>query len=525
MAKKKSKKAKAKNSINHLIIFVAFIAVIGIFLHLKTNAIIEGIHHTHTSHLITSTSQYLDAHLTNIGDQLNNRIEIQPFNIFAFFIFLCAICHTFLTHKFREIAHHIEDNHKNKLKADKDDVRFAIDKSLETDKSFAAEAFHFLGEVEVVFAIWIIPLLFFLTFFFDWHTAIDYLESREYTEPLFVIVIMTIASTRPIVRFAESCLKSIARLGNETPAAWWLTILTVGPILGSLISEPAAMTLSAMLLSRQFYDLKPSPKLSYATLGLLFTNISVGGVLTNFAAPPVLMVAKVWGWTTPFMALNYGWKAVLGIVMANALYFMYFRKDFSKLKRDRSKIKEDKKVGRSDRPIPYWVTGVHLFLLAWTVIQNHHPVLFIGSFLFFIAFYQASAPHQSILSLKTPILVGTFLAGLIIHGGLQGWWISAVLEKVSEGVLMGLAIVLTAFNDNAAITYLTSQIENFSDAMKYAVVAGAVTGGGLTVIANAPNPAGQAFLNQYFEDGISPVGLFLGAAIPTFIMAVCFKVL
>ena len=84
------------------------------------------------------------------------------------------------------------------------------------------------------------------------------------------------------------------------------------------------------------------------------------------------------------------------------------------------------------------------------------------------------------------------------------------------------ATVLTAFNDNAAITYLATLVPNFTDSLKYAVVAGAVTGGGLTVIANAPNPAGQSILSRYFEDGVAPLSLALGAFVPTVIVLLCF---
>ena len=83
--------------------------------------------------------------------------------------------------------------------------------------------------------------------------------------------------------------------------------------------------------------------------------------------------------------------------------------------------------------------------------------------------------------------------------------------------------VLTAFNDNALITYLASLVPNLDESLKIAVVAGAVTGGGLTVIANAPNPAGQALLNRFFDGAIRPVGLFLGALPPTVIAAVAFR--
>jgi len=89
-------------------------------------------------------------------------------------------------------------------------------------------------------------------------------------------------------------------------------------------------------------------------------------------------------------------------------------------------------------------------------------------------------------------------------------------------VLMVGATVLTAFNDNAAITYLASQAPGLGITAKYAVLAGAVTGGGLTVIANAPNPAGQSVLGKYFQGGVSPGKLALSAIIPTIIMGACF---
>ena len=85
------------------------------------------------------------------------------------------------------------------------------------------------------------------------------------------------------------------------------------------------------------------------------------------------------------------------------------------------------------------------------------------------------------------------------------------------------ATILTAFNDNALITYLATLAPNLGDALKIAVLEGAVLGGGLTVIANAPNPAGQALLSRFFDDSVSPLGLFLGAIGPTVITGVVFR--
>jgi len=142
----------------------------------------------------------------------------------------------------------------------------------------------------------------------------------------------------------------------------------------------------------------------------------------------------------------------------------------------------------------------------------------------FIGFAKVTAPYQNQIDLKPPMLVGFFLGGLVIHGGLQGWWIAPVLGSLSEIPLMISATVLTAFNDNAAITFLSTLVPGFTDTLKYSVVAGAVAGGGLTVIANAPNPAGQAILKKHFDNGVAPVKLLLSALIPTIIMIGCFLI-
>ena len=123
--------------------------------------------------------------------------------------------------------------------------------------------------------------------------------------------------------------------------------------------------------------------------------------------------------------------------------------------------------------------------------------------------------------MKASFLVGFFLAGLVTLGGLQSWWLKPLLSSMGDLVLFLGATSLTAITDNAALTYLGSLVE-LSEASKYALVAGAVAGGGLTVIANAPNPAGFGILKDTFgPDGINPVRLFLYALIPTLIGMSC----
>jgi hypothetical protein len=342
----------------------------------------------------------------------------------------------------------------------------------------------------------------------------------NFTEPLFVVVIMSIAASRPVLLLAEHTLAAFARIGRHTVAAWWFSILTIGPVLGSLITEPAAMTISALLLASKFYAFNPGPRLSYATLGLLFVNISVGGTFTHFAAPPVLMVAGRWGWDLPFMVTNFGWKAGVGIIAANFTFYVAFRRELRQL--GSAAVNRHTDVEAAGVPIPLWITGVHVLFLAWTVWNNHSPTFFVGGFLFYLAFLQATEHHQHDVSLRPALLVGFFLAGLVVHGGLQGWWIQPLLSRLNAVPLFFGAVGLTAFNDNAAITYLASLVPGFSDELKYAVVAGAVAGGGLTVIANAPNPAGQSILGRFFPDGVSALRLFVGALIPTVIVGSAF---
>jgi hypothetical protein len=460
---------------------------------------------------------------------LKARVEIEPFNVVATLIFVLAIIHTFLTAKFRHWAHVVEEAHYARLKEKAPARTDSNEDDVPDEVSFKGQILHFFGEVEAVFGIWVLVLMAAITWFEGWPTVVSYIGHQvNFTEPMFVVVIMALASTRPVLVFAERCLRAVASLGRNSTGAWWLSILIIAPVFGSFITEPAAMTIAALLLARQFYALKPSPRFCYATLGLLFVNISVGGTFTHFAAPPVLMVAAPWGWDIVYMFTHFGWKALIGIIGATSIYYVMFKKEFAALDQARGRAESEGGSNRrvnSAEPIPVWITAVQLGFMALIVYFAHYPALFIGAFLFFLAFSQATGHHQSRLDLKPPLLVGFFLAGLVIHGGLQGWWIEPVLKSLGEVPLFLSATLLTAVNDNAAITYLATLVPGFTEPLKYAVVAGAVAGGGLTVIANAPNPAGQAILQRYFPDGVSPLGLFLGALMPTVMMALVFIIL
>jgi hypothetical protein len=465
-------------------------------------------------------ASYEDGNIDGIGGKLWHRAKAEPFNILATAIFFCAIAHTFLAGRFMRVAHRYQHASDAMEEREKEHVHGAAHARMRDRLLFRSHLFHFLGEVEAVFGVWLIPLALAIIVFKGWDAMVHYVSATSFAEPVFVVVVMAIAASRPVLRLAETLLAKVAALGGGSPAAWWFAILTAGPLLGSFITEPAAMTICALLLGTRIYALKPSAQLSYATLGLLFVNISVGGTLTHFAAPPVVMVARTWDWGIFHMLGNFGWKAAVGIVAANALYFLKFRRELSSLK------PAETASAAAEPPVPLDITLTHLGFIAWTVVTSHYPPLVVIGFLFFLAFVQATERHQDTTQIRGPMLVGFFLASLIIHGGCQQWWIAPVIGGLARWPLMIGSTALTALNDNAAITYLASLVPGLSDPLKYAVVAGAVTGGGLTVIANAPNPAGQSLLQKYFGDaGISPLGLFLAALAPTAIMGAVFMLL
>ena len=407
-------------------------------------------------------------------------------------LFAVAILHTFSTKFFEHLAH---------------------------TRPTHAGVWHLLGEVEVVFGFWAMVLAVAM-FAIDGATATThYIDSRSFTEPMFVFAIMVIAGTRPILQTAMTGVRLIARaVPLPGSMGFYIVVMIFVPLLGSFITEPAAMTLAALILADRFFSRGISARLKYATLGVLFVNISIGGTLTPFAAPPVLMVAGKWGWDTHFMMTVFGWKAAIAVVVNALGAALLFRKELARLPLVTSSNGAD--------PVPLALVIVHLAFLVGVVVFAHHPAIFMGLFLFFMGIASAYQRHQDRLILREGLLVAFFLAGLVVLGGQQQWWLQPVLMSMNSDAVFFGAAILTAFTDNAALTYLGSLVEGLSDSFKYALVAGAVTGGGLTIIANAPNPAGISILRRHFEDeAVSPMGLLFAAVLPTMVAALAFKYL
>ncbi|EFF73405.1 membrane protein [Achromobacter piechaudii] len=372
---------------------------------------------------------------------------------------------------------------------------------------------HLLGEVEVVFGFWAAILLVLMALAASGGSALAYAESRNYTEPAFVFVVMVIAASLPVLTVVMRLVERVARLlpvRDQTAKAW--LCLALVPLAGSLVTEPAAMTIAAMMLAPQVFHRDMPERLKYLALGVLFVNISIGGTLTSYAAPPVLMVASTWGWDSAFMFSTFGWKAALAVLVNATLVTLLLRPHLHS--------GDVMSMKKSAKPMSAVVIAVHLAFLAAVVLSAHHPIIFLGLFLFFIGYTQAYKAHQSPLIIKEALLVGFFLAGLVVLGGMQQWWLQPIVSSLEPNVLFVGALALTAITDNAALTYLGSLIDGISSQAQYMLVAGAVAGGGLTVIANAPNPAGVALLRGSFSNGaVSMTGLLAGAAIPTLVAA------
>lgn len=416
-----------------------------------------------------------------------------PVELIALAIFMVALGHTFAAKQFERLSHRYPRH---------------------------AGMFHLLGEVEVVFGFWAIVLVMAMALVRGGGEALSYAESRNYTEPLFVFVVMVVAASRPVLQTVMVAVAAVSRLlPLPTPmVSVWLGLAAV-PLLGSLITEPAAMTIAALMLAPQIFRPQLPEPVKYLALGVLFVNVSIGGTLTAYAAPPVLMVASTWQWDSAFMLSHFGWKAAVAVLVNASVATFALRRHLRDVPASSTDVP-------AEAPVPVPVVLVHVALLAGVVMLAHHPVAFLGLFLMFLGFTQAYERHQSPLIIREALLVAFFLAGLVVLGGMQAWWLQPIVSSLEPLALFFGALGLTAITDNAALTYLGSLITGISSESKYMLVAGAVAGGGLTVIANAPNPAGVALLKRGFADeSIGAGGLLLGALAPTVVAAAAFLLL
>ncbi len=380
---------------------------------------------------------------------------------------------------------------------------------------FAHLTFHLLAEVEFIFGFWAILYLLLCGIFGSFSETIPFLSQLHFSESVFVVVVMIAAATAPILNTTQKLIEAFSRqlplpqslATSKVPELF--SILVIAPLLGSLITEPAAMTVAALLIHQQILGTKPSQKLLYSTLGTLFVNVSIGGILTSFAAPPVLMVARIWNWDSHFMFTHFGWKAIIAVILNSAILCRI------NLKELKSPHLQEHHRKLSVNPL---VLMMNLGFLIITILNVHHIGVLALIFIALMIYLKLTKKHQGTLRLQSSFFVGFFLAGLTVLTAEQGWWLKPVLTQFGENALFIGSTLLTAITDNAALTSLAAQVDQLTPLARYLVVAGAVTGGGLTLIANAPNPAGFSILKERFgKEGLRPATLLKYAMIPTLI--------
>jgi hypothetical protein len=275
------------------------------------------------------------------------------------------------------------------------------------------------------------------------------------------------------------------------------------------------MAVTALVLREAFFRQSTSHRFKYVTLAVLFVNISIGGTLTHFAAPPVVMVAHKWGWDTVYMLTHFGLKAALAVLLNTLVALFILRKEISKM--------PTFSMNKEQKQMPAWIILTHVLFLAGVVLVSHHMVMFVSLLLLFLGVHSVTREYQNVLKIRESLMVGFFLGGLVVLGSQQSWWLQPLLTSLGQFTLYIGATLLTGITDNAALTYLGSQVEGLSNALKYSLVSGAVTGGGLTIIANAPNPVGYAILKDKFGvDGLKPMALLWHALLPTVIVILVF---
>ncbi len=412
--------------------------------------------------------------------------------------FFGAVIHTFLTGKILHFSRHFPKD------------------------SLAERIFHLLGEIEIVFALWGVLFMILHVLLVGWEATLQYQQSLDFIEPFFIFAIMVLCSTRPILVAARAGIYRVSQFLQwifKTPGVLTdlFVVLFLGPLAGSLITEPAAMTVTALLLHSMLKE--TSQKLLYILIAVLFVNVSIGGALTSFAAPPILMVTHKWGWDFQFVFMHFGWKSMIAVFLNTLGLILIFRKDL--LRKSFTLREVILKMESAQNKMPMAVVGSHLVLLFGIVLTSHHQNAFMGVFLIFLAVYFLTKDHQDELRLREGLLVGVFLGGIILFGTFQKWWLAPLLSHMADAVLFSGAVALTALTDNAALTYLGSQVAGLSESSRYALVAGAISGGGLTLIANAPNAAGYSILGERFKGGLNPLRLFLAALVPTAVAIAC----
>lgn len=422
-----------------------------------------------------------------------------PLQLGATFFFILSVIHAFLTPRLYNM--YLRIRHQKILFPERKKKYLVL-----------TEITRMFSRIELVMLLWSVPFLLWFVYSENYKVMIGYLTSRNYMASLFIIVMMILVESNPIIYLSETLLnRLVQKIGKHSPVAWWWVILLVSPMLSSLLKETGAMVIATMLLIRKFYIHNPSKKFAYATMGLLFSNISIGGLLTITSSRAMFMIMPTLKWSSHFIWAHFTWKAFLAILFSTTIYYLYFKKELKEF------VKTDAQQEDNNESIkaPWWVVCIHI-CFVWALLQcKTSPVLIISVFLCYLCFRCFTYSYQNIIDVNKACLIGLFYSGLVILGDLQEWWVLKLMQNQSDFGHMIISFGLSIFLDNALVNYLVHNLSVSHDCYHYLVITGCMAAGGLTVATNLPNIVGYTILRRGLKLKLpSLVGLFLAAIIP-----------
>lgn len=383
-----------------------------------------------------------------------------------------------------------------------------------------SECYRLLGKVEIVFILWAVPLFLLFLCTEGYKMTISYFNSRNYIFSLFIIIMLILLESRPIVYLSERIFSSIAKIGKQSPRCWWWTLMIATPLSSVLLKETGAMIIATALLARNFYKFSPSTRFAYATMGLLFSNISLGGLTTGLSSRALFIILPSVKWGNGFILKYFCWKAIIAMLVSTTVYYLIFRKEFArfpKLVTGSSSVKEH---------IPKWIICVHILLICAVILARFVPLLMVAILMFYLGFQKFTIFYQRPIRIGKACFVGLFYAGLVIFGELQEWWVLELMHRMSDFGYMMTSYVLSIFLDNALVNYLVHNLPVATDCFLYLVIAGCMSAGGLTIISNIPNIVGYLALRPFFPSSSFSLGwLFLFALGPSIIAVMTFWIL
>ncbi|AAP05554.1 putative Na+/H+ antiporter [Chlamydia caviae] len=380
-----------------------------------------------------------------------------------------------------------------------------------------SEFYRLISRVELVFVLWAAPLFLWFLYSEGYRVTMSYFNSRNYVFSLFIVIMLILLESRPIVYFSECIFSNIAKIGRQSPRCWWWTLMIAAPLSGALLKETGAMIIAATLLVRNFYKFSPSPRFAYATMGLLFSNISIGGLTSALSSRALFIILPSVKWNNSFILKYFCWKSIIAILLSTTIYYLIFRKEFNNF----PKVVINPSM--MNERVPKWIIFVHIILVGSVILARSVPLLMAAIFLFYLGFQKFTIFYQHSINISKVCFVGLFYAGLVIFGELQEWWVLELMHRMSDFGYIITSYTLSIFLDNALVNYLVHNLPVATDCFLYLVIAGCMSAGGLTIVSNMPNIVGYLILRPSFPSSSLSLGwLFLFALGPSIISLMTF---